>query len=143
MFNKSNESKPIETISDPNTGETIHRVSIPQNLVKEVNGVMATQNQRMQEFVMHNQNYWAIQTRLLELFKQINDGDKAIKDKMTDTLKKAKLDMKLAWQWNLALSCFEYRCPPIVPGMSDADIKSAQNVMPKPNIQVNPSTAVK
>lgn len=142
MFNK-HETKPIETISDPNTGETIHRVAISPELVKEVQGVMNTQNQKMQEFMMNSQNFFAIQTRQLELFKLINEGDKGIKDKMQDVLKKSKLDMKLPWQWNLGLNCFERRVPPVVSGMSEAEIKASQNVGPKPTVQSNPSLNVK
>lgn len=142
MF-KDNESRPIETVQDPNTGETIHRVAVSPNLVKSINEVMVKQNQRMQEFVMNSQNYFAIQTRQLALFKDIDSGDKAIKEKMQETMKKAKLDMRKAWQWNLQLNSFEYRTPPIVPGMSEAEIKASKNPGQKPDIVNNPSIAVK
>jgi len=38
--------------------------------------------------------------------------------------KKAKLDPKKPWAWNLQLRTFEHRQPPTVQGIPDAEIKS-------------------
>lgn len=142
MFKKY-ESKPLESIQDPNTGETIHRVTIDPDLTKVLQGEFQSHGQLTQQFMMNAQAYFNILKTQFDLFGKINDKDKDVKDKMQEVMKKSGLDMKLPWAYNFALGCFERRTPPIVPGMTDAEIKAAQNVGAALNIQKNPSVGVK
>lgn len=143
MFkNKTYESKSIESIQDPNTGETIHRVSIPPELVEIIQKEMNQHQGKMQEFVGNSQNYFAILTRQLELMQNINKADNAVKNIMTDVIKKLKLDQRQPWQYNLLLRCFERRTPPAVPGMSKSEVEKLDSVGVKPIIQQGSNVAI-
>lgn len=120
-------SVPVETIQDPNTGETIHRVAIEPKLIADINKTIETHQSTMNQFVMNSQGFFQGLKSQLELLDKIKVADEAIKKTLNDVTKKSKLDQKKPWAFNLQLKTFEYRSPPIVQGMSEAEIKSSQN----------------
>lgn len=127
MFGKKYESKPIEKIQDPNTGEIVNRVSIEPALAKSIQDEIQKHSQIMQNFIGNSQNFFLIMKAQLELLAKIDLADKSIKETMNKVMKKSGLDMKQAWAWNLQLGCFEHRTPPIVQGMSAEEIKNSNN----------------
>lgn len=107
---------PIESIADPKTGETIHRVAIDQKLVAEIDATIKKHQETTNAFVINSQNFFTGLKIQLELLDKIKIADEAIKKSLTDVQRKAKLDPKKPWAWNLQLRTFEYRTAPIVQG---------------------------
>ncbi len=135
MFNKKEElSRPVETVQDPITGETIHRVAVDIELIKNIDKQIQIHGGTMNEFVMNSNNYFSILKRQFELLDKIKKADDDVKAKMNEAMKKSKLDPKLPWAYNMVLKQFEYRTPPIVPGMSEAEIKATEQPGRKPEI---------
>lgn len=124
---KEYSSKPLEIVQDPNTGETIHRVSVDPELIKNITDTINAHGGTMNEFVQNSVGFFDILERQLELKKKIKIADEKVKESMTDAMRKSKLDMKKPYAFNIQLKCFEFRAPPIVPGMSDAEILKSQN----------------
>lgn len=144
MFDvKGNLNKVVESIQDPKTGETIHRVAIEQKLIEEINGTITKHQETMNAFVINSQNFFTGLKIQLELMDKIKLADDAIKKTLTDVQKKAKLDPKKPWAWNLQLRSFEYRTPPTVMGMTEAEIKAAQHIGPSPTIVKTPGVGIK
>lgn len=144
MFNKKEfENKIIERISDPATGETIHRAAIAPELIETVKKKIAGHSGTMQQFVSQSQNYFLILQSQMQLLDKIKKADEEVKDALGDVIKKSKLDPKLPWCWNMVLGSMEYRTPPIMPGMTDAEIRSSQHPGLAPEIKQNPSMGVK
>lgn len=131
---KNQESRIIEKVTDPNTGEIINRASVAPDLIESIKKEIQVHSGTMNEFVMNSQNYFSISKRQHELLDKIKSADNSVKAKMNDVMKKSKLDPKLPWAFNMVLGCFEYRQPPIVPGMSEAEIRSSQMPMTPPTI---------
>lgn len=128
MFNKKQyESKPIETIQDPTTGEMIHRVAIDPELIKNIEDTIKSHGGTMNEFVQNSVGFFDLLGRQMELKQKIKLADDKVKASMTEAMKKSKLDMKKPYAFNIAQKCFEYRTPPIVPGMTAAEIEKSQN----------------
>lgn len=133
MFEKY-ETKPLEKIQDPNTGETVNRLAVDPKLSKSIQDEIQRHSQVMQQFVANSQNYFIILKTQMDLLEKIGAADKSIKDTMNDVMKKSKLDMKIPWAWNLQLGVFEYRQPPVVQGMTDAEVKASENPSIPPTI---------
>lgn len=124
----------IERIPDPQTGETIHRAAIAPELVESVRKTIQGHSGTMQQFVSQAQTYFIILKGQMELLDKIKKADDAVKEALNDVVKKAKLDNKLPWQWNMQLQTMEYRSPPVVEGMTDAEIKKSLNPGVPPTI---------
>lgn len=112
----------IESIQDPKTGETIHRVAIDPKLVAEVDGTIKKHQETMNAFVMNSQNFFMGLKVQLDLLDKIKIADDAIKATLTSVQKKAKLDPKKPWAYNLQIKTFEYRQPPTVQGIEPATV---------------------
>lgn len=135
IFSKKEYStKYLETVQDPNTGETIHRVSIDPELIDNINKKIAGHSGTMNEFVQNSVNFFEILERQLELKKRIKVADEEVKASMNDAMKKSKLDPKLPYGFNMLLKCFEYRKPPIVQGMTPAEIEKSNSPQHPPKI---------
>lgn len=134
---------PVESIQDPKTGETIHRVAIDQKLIAEVDKTIQAHQQTTNAFVMNSQNFFFGLKTQLELLDKIKIADEAIKKTLNDVQKRAKLDPKKPWAYNLQLKAFEYRQPPVVQGMSESEIQASNNPGLKPQIVNTPGIGVK
>lgn len=129
MFDKG--STPIESVQDPKTGETIHRVAISQELVDGVNKTITTHQETMNAFVMNSQNFFMGLKIQLELLDKIKIADEAIKKTLGETQKKAKLDPKKPWAFNLQLKTFEYREPPVAEGLTNEQLEASRSIAVK------------
>lgn len=127
MFNKPIEEKIIERVQDPNTGETIHRMTLPPESIEMIRKAINSNGQTMNEFVMNSNQYFAIQKRQLELLELMKKADAGIKDVLGVVMKKNKMDMKKPWAFNIMMNMMEYRTPPVVAGMSEAEIKASNS----------------
>lgn len=124
---KEYSSTPLETVQDPQTGETVHRVSVDTELIQNIENTMKAHGGTMNEFVQNSVGFFDLLERQLELKKKIKIADEKVKESMTEAMKRSKLDMKKPYAFNIQLKCFEWRSPPIVQGMSQSEIEKSQN----------------
>lgn len=136
-------SIPIESVADPRTGETVHRVAIDPKGVEEIDNTIKKHQQTMNDFVMGAQSFFVGLKYQLDLIEKIKVADDSIKKTLAEVQRKAKLDPKKPWAWNLHLKSFEYRTPPVVQGMSEVEIKASQNPGQGPIVVNNQSIGVK
>lgn len=138
MF-KNRQVVPVETIQDPNTGESVHRIAIEQKHIDEINKTIQAHQGNMNNFLMFSVGFFKGVQQGMDLIKKTDEADKAVKDKLTEITKKCNMDQKKPWQFNMALKCFEYRTAPIVSGMSASEIQKINEGGIAPNIKLNES----
>ncbi len=118
----------VESIQDSKTGETIHRVAIDPKLIGEIDGTIKKHQETMNAFVMNSQNFFVGLKVQLELLDKIKIADEAIKGTLTSVQKKAKLDPKKPWAYNMQIKAFEYRQPPSVQGADPVEANKNRSI---------------
>ena len=134
MFSPKLEAKLIEKVPDPNTGETIHRYSLPPECIKTIEGAIKDHSDNMNQFAMNGMTFFDILDFQIKLKEKIKTSDGHIKTACQKVIKDCKLDMKLPWRWNMPLRLFEYATSPTVVGMNKAEIEASLNPTAKPTI---------
>lgn len=134
MFEKKEASKFLEKVTDPNTGETVHRYTIPPEVLKNIQESMNKHSKDMNLFVQNSAVYFDMLNFQLEQAKKVKKADQDIKEAMIKGVKDCKLDQKLPWRFNMVLRCWEYCTAPVVTGMSPAEVKASTNPTNKPEI---------
>lgn len=134
MFGSKFESKPLEHIPDPNTGEMIHRYSTPPEIVKDIEKSINIHSQTMNQFVQNAVTYFDILDVQIDLKRKVKTADENVKVALNKAMKDCKLDPKLPFAWNILLKTFEYRSPPTVEGMSPEELKASNNPTNKPDV---------
>lgn len=135
MFgNKTYESKKIESILDPNTGETIHRYSVPPEITKDIQKTINEHSGSMNQFVQNSVTYFDLLDFQIELKKKVKIADGNVKVALNKAIKDCKLDPKVPWAWNMLLKAMEYRTAPTVPGMTKEELDASLHPGGKPKI---------
>lgn len=129
------ETKPIEHIQDPNTGEMIHRFSLPPECIANIEKSIQAHSATMNQFVQNSATYFDLLNFQIELQKKVKLADEDVKKALHKTMKDCKLDTKLPYAWNMVLRCFEYRTPPTIPGMNAEELKASSVGSYKPIIK--------
>lgn len=131
---KKNESRPIEKVQDPNTGETIHRYSLPPEVIKDIEKSIGDHSSTMNHFVQNSVTFFDILDIQIELKRKVKIADGNVKVSLQKAMKDCKLDAKLPWAFNLLLKAMEYRTSPTVPGMTKEELEASTNPGGKPKI---------
>lgn len=117
----------ITSTIDPNTNETVKKCALPEDFNKEMNKVLGMHQERLNQFMILSQQCSDIQTKWLDMRKQITATDEDFKKKMKYVAKKLKLVETDPWTYNIQEQCFEMREPPEIQPLTSGQFKEANN----------------
>jgi hypothetical protein len=99
-----------EKFQDPNTGETITRLKVPEELLKDIDKNVQVNAQGANNFLQISRQIIAMQIKQREEYDRANKAEQDIGKEVIRIREKMKLDS--SWVYNIPLKMMEKREPP-------------------------------
>ena len=103
-----------EKFTDPNTGELVTRLKVPEKFVPDIEKHVLVNSQHANNFMQISRQLVAMQKRQLEEWEKANTAELNVGKEVITVREKMGIDS--AWIYNIPLKMMEKREPPIEEG---------------------------